>query len=205
MQRPTARDPPESIAQFLQFHEQMDFKGIPTYGPKWIVDMRNVRGYRQVMSRVPSKLRGPERTYLGGCITRILAILSIPGKYERLLQQHNTTIAETEELTPCDFGADPAMLSDTDVAILLAQKGMSVASAADAWQFCIEYVNAQIQNPDTFITRQLMSSILYDVKSANSSPPPGLHDFHSDQYARTVPSHRRASKTGKTTGSNKRR
>jgi hypothetical protein len=194
MSRPTALDTPERIAQYLQFNEDRDFKGIPVCGPNWIIDMRDVRGYKQVMARLPPKVRGQpadERMYFGKCLTRVLSVLAIPGKYASILHETNTVIADAEQLIPCDFGKDPVALSDADVAVLLAERGMSVAAAADAWQFCINYVKSQVQKPDSFIYHHLMVRIMESATSANVAPPPGLHSIQEDQYPRTVPSKRR--------------
>ncbi|KAJ7870684.1 hypothetical protein B0H13DRAFT_1896097 [Mycena leptocephala] len=171
MKKPTGHASPEQIAQFIQFNEDTDFKGIPICGPNWVVDMRDVRGYKQVMTRTPSRVRGQpeqERVYHGKCLTRILSILAIPGKYELLLNENNAVI-EAERFVPCNFGADPSALSDADVALLLAERGMGVAAAADAWQFCYNYVKAQVQNPDSFIVSDSMARILSILEASRAS------------------------------------
>ncbi|KAJ7263210.1 hypothetical protein B0H12DRAFT_296164 [Mycena haematopus] len=190
MTRPTALDAPIHIAHFIQFHEETDFKGIPTSGkPHWVVDMRDVRGYRQVMSRAPPKTRGQpvmERQRFGNCLTRLLQIIAVPGKYAQLLTETGTTVAEQESLTQCTFGHDPSCLSDAEVAVLLAQRGMTTAIADDAWQFCVRYILSQVANPDSFLSVRALQEILN--ASQSSSSPPGLYTFDQDQYPRTIPS-----------------
>jgi hypothetical protein len=207
MSRPTALDTPKRIAEYLQFNEEDDFKGIPTSGPSWIIDMRDVRGYKQVMSRLPPKIRGQpvaEQIHFGKCVMRLLSVLAIPGKYGSILQETNAVIADTERLIPCNFGTNPTALSDADVAVLLAERGMTVAVAADTWQFCINYVKAQIQKPDSFIHQQTMVQIFESATSANVAPPPRLHSLESDQFPRSVPSKHRKLKVAAKTGPTRR-
>ncbi|KAJ7747576.1 hypothetical protein B0H16DRAFT_1462056 [Mycena metata] len=62
MQRPQPADHPLTIAHFLQHNEDTTFKGIPTSGPKWVIDMRDVLAvpgeYSKLLSRT-NKQVGP--------------------------------------------------------------------------------------------------------------------------------------------------
>ncbi|KAJ7649387.1 hypothetical protein DFH06DRAFT_1331758 [Mycena polygramma] len=197
MTRPTALDEPIRIAQFLQFHEETDFKGIPISGePLWAIDMRDVRGYRQIMGRAPAKVKAQslmDRLFFGRCLTRLLRIIAVPGKYAQLLHETDIIIAPQERLTPCDFGPNPDRLSDAQVASLLAQRGVTTAIADDSWQFCDRYLRAQILRPDTFLNLPTLREILQSSQ-ASGSHPPGLYPAEQDQYPRTVPSMRKGNR-----------
>ncbi|KAJ7606581.1 hypothetical protein DFH06DRAFT_1347962 [Mycena polygramma] len=194
MSRPTALDEPIRIAQFLQFHEEADFKGIPISGePLWAIDMRDVRGYRQIMGRAPAKDKAQslmDRLFFGRCLTRLLRIIAVPGKYAQLLHETDIIIAPQERLTPCDFGPNPDYLSDAQVASLLAQQGVTTAIADDSWQFCDHYLRAQITKPDSFLNLPTLREILQSSQ-ASGSHAPGLYPAEQDQYPRTVPSMRK--------------
>ncbi|KAJ7438041.1 hypothetical protein B0H11DRAFT_2254977 [Mycena galericulata] len=190
MRRPAVTDSDIDIAHFLQFNEEVDFKGIPLRGAQFMVDMRDVRGYRQVMGRAPRKIRVPDNNYqhAAHCIARILQILTIPGEYERLLKEQGVTVIAAEDLTPCDFGESPAALSNHQVARLLADRGLSLAVADDAWQFCRNYVQAQVASPDPFFDKGAMKQLLQDVGPRTA---PGLKPIDDDMYPRSIPSKRR--------------
>ncbi|KAJ7715637.1 hypothetical protein B0H16DRAFT_1741797 [Mycena metata] len=190
MQRPQPADHPLTIAHFLQHNEETTFKGIPTSGPKWVIDMRDVRGYREVASRVPVKPRTEAtqaRFYRFRCLTRVLEVLAVPGKYSNLLSESNKQVGPVVSLTPCVFGEKPESLSDADVAVLLAEKGLTVSSADDSWQFCYKYLAAHAAQPDSTTTAQML-----DLWSRISTafPPPGLNSSDADQYLKSFASER---------------
>ncbi|KAJ7460123.1 hypothetical protein B0H11DRAFT_1924166 [Mycena galericulata] len=188
MTRPVCSDPPELIAQFLQYHEETNFRGIPLYGPAYTVDLRDVRGYRQVMGRAPPKRRSSEGDYTAECITRVLQILAIPGKYARLLQKANIVVAPEEDLSPCPWGTSPADLPDADVARLLAQSGLTTLVADDSWQFCRNFIQSQINAPDKAFNVAAMNEILKGMEKCPD--PPRLRPLHVDTFRSTVPKKR---------------
>ncbi|KAJ7468360.1 hypothetical protein B0H11DRAFT_2239147 [Mycena galericulata] len=186
MRRPAVTDSPEDIAHFLQFNEEMGFKGIPLRGEQWMVDMRDIRGYREVMGRAPRKTRFPSNNYqyLAHCVTQILRILTIPGEYGRLLKEQGVAVTAAEDLSPCNFGDRPAALSNGQVARLLADKGLSLAAADDAWQFCCNYAQAQVASPDPFFDPDVMRQLLGDVGARSA---PRLKPIAVDMYPRSIP------------------
>ncbi|KAJ7475451.1 hypothetical protein B0H11DRAFT_1917982 [Mycena galericulata] len=188
MTRPVCSDPPELIAQFLQYHEETNFRGIPLYGPAYTVDLRDVRGYRQVMGRAPPKRRSSEGDYTAECITRVLQILAIPGKYARLLQKANIVVAPEEDLSPCPWGTSPADLPDADVARLLVQSGLTTLVADDSWQFCRNFIQSQINAPDKAFNVAAMNEILKGMEKCPD--PPRLRPLHVDTFRSTVPKKR---------------
>ncbi|KAJ7498520.1 hypothetical protein FB451DRAFT_1427 [Mycena latifolia] len=110
----------------------------------WVIDMRDARGHQQVMCRAPHKLRGQpviDRLRHERGLFSILRILTVPGKYRQLLQDTNAVV-ELPKLKPCAFlfsmATDPTPLADTAIALLLAQRGLSVAAADDAWQVLLQ-------------------------------------------------------------------
>ncbi|KAJ7447350.1 hypothetical protein B0H11DRAFT_1929719 [Mycena galericulata] len=118
MKKPTADDPPESLARWLQFNKSAVIKGVTVSE-------------------------------------------AVPGRYADGLQKTAATIAGRPSLTPCAFTG--ARLSDSDVVVLLAAKGLTAAAADDAWQFCYKFVNAQAQQPDPPVSQSDMHDILRDA------------------------------------------
>ncbi|KAJ7017431.1 hypothetical protein C8F04DRAFT_1279518 [Mycena alexandri] len=181
---------PLLIAHFLQHNEETNFKGIPTSGPEWVIDLRDVRGYREVESRVPGKVKGegPDaRFYRIHSLTRVLEVLAVPGKYSALLSSLDKQVAPIASLTPCVFGPNPFSLSDGEVAALLADKGLTVALADDSWQYCYKHLEAHAARPDQSTTKQLLM-LWNTISAAAPAPPPGLQSPAADRYPRTVPS-----------------
>ncbi|KAJ7038734.1 hypothetical protein C8F04DRAFT_1255656 [Mycena alexandri] len=190
MARPKPADDPLLIAHFLQHNEETNFKGIPTSGPEWVIDLRDVRGYREVESRVPGKVKGegPDaRFYRIHSLTRVLEVLAVPGKYSALLSSLDKQVAPIASLTPCVFGPNPFSLSDGEVAALLADKGLTVALADDSWQYCYKHLEAHAARPDQSTTKQLLT-LWNTISAAAPAPPPGLQSPAADRYPRTVPS-----------------
>ncbi len=117
-------------------------------------------------------------------MARLLQILAVPGRYPGLLAANSITIASVVSLSSCPFGLNPLLLSDAQVAGLLADKGLTVRVADDSWQFCRHYLSAQVTEPDTFAAGQLVE-LFRSVEAA--SAPPGLNPYAIDWYPRTVP------------------
>ncbi|KAJ7440103.1 hypothetical protein B0H11DRAFT_2253263 [Mycena galericulata] len=188
MARPGCDASPELIAQFLQYNRETTFKGIPLQGAAHTVDLRDVRGYRQVMGRAPLRARRvDDRIPFFQGVTRILQILGIPGKYARLLEEGNFVVATAEDLSPCTFGTSPAIISDAEVACLLAQRGLTSVAADDCWQFCRNYVDAQIAAPDKGVDIDAMRALCEEMKKLPC--PPGLRPSSEDQSIGRLAAH----------------
>ncbi|KAJ7438698.1 hypothetical protein B0H11DRAFT_1935133, partial [Mycena galericulata] len=181
MKKPTADDPPESLARWLQFNKSAVIKGV-TVSEAGTVDLRDVRGYHQVMTRLPLEKRGNRANHYARCVTSVLRVLTVPGRYADGLQKTAATIAGRPSLTPCAFTG--ARLSDSDVVVLLAAKGLTAAAADDAWQFCYKFVNAQAQQPDPPVSQSDMHDILRDASEVikTRGQPLGIRPAHEDEF-----------------------
>ncbi|KAJ7821429.1 hypothetical protein B0H14DRAFT_3471491 [Mycena olivaceomarginata] len=190
MKRPAPSDSPYDIAQYLQHNEETEFKGIPLSMPGFVVDMRDVRGYRQVFSRLPTyqKEALDEKFHVSRCLLRLLLVLAVPGRYTELLAQQHVVIAPTAALTACDWGQQPLALTDGEVCVLLAASGLTAAVAHDSWQFCYHYLQASAARPDIYVTSALLE--LWD-RIKDATPPPGLDSADADRYPRNVPGKRK--------------
>ncbi|KAJ7857415.1 hypothetical protein B0H14DRAFT_3638944, partial [Mycena olivaceomarginata] len=190
MKRPAPSDSPDDIAQYLQHNEETEFKGIPLSMPDFDVNMRDVRGYRQVFSRVLTypKVELAEKFHASRCLTRLLLVLAVPGRYTKLLAQQHIVVAPTAALTVCDWGQQPLALTDGEVCVLLAASGLTAAVADDSWQFCYRYLRASAARPDIYVTSDLLE-LWHRIKDA--TPPPGLHSAAANIYARSVPGKRK--------------
>ena len=149
MTMPSREEPPEQLARWLQFHELTNIKGIPICGPDWVVDLRNVRGYHEVMSRAPPKPRNKNRTgrkahQLG--VFAILNVLGVPEKYSKLLRAGKFSIASQVKWEPLPFR--DALQTDQITAQLLAAQGLSLAVANDTWLFCYNYIKSLAASED---------------------------------------------------------
>jgi hypothetical protein len=158
--------------------------------PGFVVDMRDVRGYRQVFSRLPTyqKEALDEKFHVSRCLLRLLLVLAIPGRYTELLAQQHVVIAPTAALTVCDWGQQPLALTDGEVCVLLAASGLTAAVAHDSWQFCYHYLQASAARPDIYVTSNLLQ-LWHRIKDA--TPPPGLYSADADRYLRHVPGKRK--------------
>ncbi|KAJ7683357.1 hypothetical protein B0H17DRAFT_1137844 [Mycena rosella] len=181
MPRPTPHDPPEQLAQWLQFREIGDSDGIPSDGPEWIVDMRDVRGHQEVMCRVPPKARGQP----------VLRVLAVPGRYRELLSANGITVGPPD-LSPCAFqdhsinSVNSPQPTDIAVAFLLAERGLTVAVADDAWQFCHKYVASRAEKTRSHEMGDLRRAI--NVALESTPRPAGLRSEADDRRPRPGPS-----------------
>ncbi|KAJ6593035.1 hypothetical protein B0H19DRAFT_1055687 [Mycena capillaripes] len=146
MPKPTAHDPPELLACWLQFRGEMVVSGI-SFHNNFSIDLRDLRGHNEIMARV-SSARNPgkhERLRRQRCIMAMLKVLAIPGEYSALVCAGNYPIADSVSHSPLTLQENS---TDADVARLLASQGMTTATADDAWQYCYKVVRSMI-DPDS--------------------------------------------------------
>lgn len=199
MSRPGPQDDYLLLAQWLQHREVVNFKGVPLSAPNFDVDLRDVRGHQQVFSRVPHPTHGSDpapKRRRRRCIIALMRILTVPGLYRDLICQHSVLIDALPRLTSCDFpeSADEVdLLSNEEIVVLLAKRGLSLADADDLWQFCYRYIRAEFAAGESEFQNVDLIKILASAEDALKSRgfPPGLNTQQEDIYRRTVPSHRR--------------
>ncbi|KAJ6573299.1 hypothetical protein B0H10DRAFT_1964119 [Mycena sp. CBHHK59/15] len=186
MRQPTAHDPLELYARWLQFNEFTNIKGIPICGPHWIVDLRDVQGYHQVTSRTPHKGRKTQCLQYGKSLFAMLRVLAMTGMYKSILESTNMQVAVEVKLLPCDFGDQP--LNDVDVTRLLAARGMTVAIADDSWQWCYKFLQAQVVECDDYFVEDEIVGLVARVNAAvvNGPLPEGLNPANQDQFATSI-------------------
>ncbi|KAJ7755948.1 hypothetical protein B0H16DRAFT_1458469 [Mycena metata] len=203
MPKPGPRDDYLLLAQWLQHREVEDFKGIPLKGPDFTVDLRDPRGYQQVFSRVPYHRHGNDprpKEHRQRCVLALLRILTVPKLYESLVRQHHIPIHPIPQLEPCDFpesAHEVERLTNSEIATLLAKRGLAVADADDLWQFCHHYVRAHIGavGPNDFQDADLVGILLSEDAAMKSfGTPLGIRKQELDVYPRSVPGFRRPSK-----------
>ncbi|KAJ7432489.1 WD40-repeat-containing domain protein [Mycena galericulata] len=160
MKAPGYDKPPEFFARWIQVHGDTRIKGVPI-GPDRVVDLRDVRGRNNIMSRVP----GPpasrkDRLHHSMCLFAVLKVLAIPGAYHRILIQHDIRVASDTSLA-CMFSAEYLQPpSDEDVVRLLASQGLTVEAATDSWQFCVKFLQAHVQQKTTLFDAGALKALL---------------------------------------------
>ncbi|KAJ7739532.1 hypothetical protein B0H16DRAFT_1465189 [Mycena metata] len=200
MTRPQPQDDYVLLAQWLQHREVMDFPGIPLSPSDFTVDLRDARGYQQVFTRVPNHSHGSDpapKRRRSRCVLGIMRVLTVPGQYADLTSARSLHIQSNPVLAPCAF-PDTAeavdLLTVEEIATLLGQRGLTVADADDAWQFCHRFVRAEFgadrhaDYPDGDLVPIIASE---DTALKMRGLPPGLNAHHEDLYPRSVPGHRR--------------
>ncbi|KAJ7082268.1 hypothetical protein B0H15DRAFT_952651 [Mycena belliarum] len=194
MQRPLANAPPERLVQWLQFREVRDYRGIPLMGPNFTANMRHARGHQEIMSRAPIRVHGQSlfaRTLHEQALIPILRVLAMPNRYAQLIQDNHIDIVSPARLIPCDFPLNEvAQLSDETIASLLADRGLSILAADDAWQFAFQYVNDYVSTGPAGSLLDAVKLIQSQVEEAlvTTVEPPGLKPALDDEFPRTVPS-----------------
>ncbi|KAJ7603614.1 hypothetical protein DFH06DRAFT_1350071 [Mycena polygramma] len=127
--------PPQLLACWLQFQEHITIPGIP-FGPDLMVDLRDIRGYKEVQSRVPAVAKSDRQTH-DRCLLAILEILAVPGKYASLLHLHHIQVASQVKHLPLHVTSSSRV---EDVAKLLGAQGLTEVVADDTWQYCRKVV-----------------------------------------------------------------
>ncbi|KAJ7668600.1 hypothetical protein DFH06DRAFT_1126075 [Mycena polygramma] len=191
MQKPTAHDDPTAFAKWMQFNSDVKIQGIPVH--EGTVDLRDVRGYHQITTRVIVKQRGTWSNLYYRSLFAILHVLAIPWRYRELLQIADAQVAETPSLTPCAV-AGGQMLTDIEMTRLLAAKGLTVQIADDTWQYCYKFVEAEAECTESHFGLDNILELLENIRQreAIDGRPPGLNPSAQDQYGKVnVPDKRR--------------
>ncbi|KAJ7791411.1 hypothetical protein B0H14DRAFT_3500483 [Mycena olivaceomarginata] len=183
MQMPGKNEAPELFARWIQFHELTNIKGVPMCGPEWVVDLRNIRGYHQVMARIPPKTNQGQRVrkHRSYCLLAIVKVLAIPGEYANLVRLTKSPIASSTRLDPLPITIGQ-QITNEEVTRILAAQGLTVAVADDAWQFCFNYLKASAASSPAADTAALL--VVVETALKNTPPPSGLHPASQDQYKR---------------------
>ncbi|KAJ7601370.1 hypothetical protein DFH06DRAFT_1154218 [Mycena polygramma] len=190
MQKPTAHDDPSAFAKWMQFNSDVNIQGIPVH--EGTVDLRDVRGYHQITTRVIVKQRGTWSNLYYRSLFAILHVLAIPGRYRELLQIADAQVAETPSLTPCAV-VGGQMLTDIETTRLLAAKGLTVQIADDTWQYCYKFVEAEAERTESHFGLDNILELLKHIRQreAVDGRPPGLNPSAQDQYGKVdVPNKR---------------
>ncbi|KAF8214515.1 hypothetical protein K438DRAFT_1955561 [Mycena galopus ATCC 62051] len=176
---------PEFFARWLQFRKATNINGIPLSGPDWVVDLRNVRGYHQVHSRIPPKgTTKAERKHHGNCLIAILRVLAVPGKYPALLNRLGLTVAETPRLEALPIPIDQPNFDDKRITRVLSEQGLTIAVANDAWQFCRNLVFdlASSQNSIAGEAANVKSLVEAALRDSGMPPPCAIRPAEEDRY-----------------------
>jgi hypothetical protein len=182
MSKPTANDTPQRLAEWLQFNDDEAIQGIHVVNG--VVDLRDVRGHQQVMARAGPRQRGKyAHTYLTG-LFRIASLLAVPGLYEDIVQAMQIQIAPEPDMSACSFATPNS--TDADVAQLLAQKGLAIATANDAWQYCFKFLEEEVMKPTPSIDRDEALAALQRAREQLGvhSRPLGLSPLANDLYSK---------------------
>ncbi|KAJ7776468.1 hypothetical protein B0H16DRAFT_1449899 [Mycena metata] len=180
---PGPDEPVDILARWLHFHQHRDIIGLPVSSPEYIVDLRLVRGYREVIFRSPSKIARPnkdERRARERSIRAIVDLLGVPGQYACLVQEHGVRISRVVAHNDIRLGTGD--YGKSLVVRLLAVQGLTVAVADDTWKFCYEYLKSVARRAhDNGVTDLLR---LIEDKLAAGHVPPGLNSPEDDRFTR---------------------
>ncbi|KAJ7287672.1 hypothetical protein C8J57DRAFT_1215806 [Mycena rebaudengoi] len=146
--------PPEDFALWFRFNENTTYPGVPSKGPEWIFDLRNVRGH----NTVEAQARGD------ACMRT---------EYAKLVDKNCLDVAD-------GFTASAGVLyksSNVDLACALGATGLSKAEADDAWQFALKSVEAREASPEKM---SLLSTVEQTVKEHGR--PQSMHEPSEDKH-----------------------
>ncbi|KAF8172371.1 hypothetical protein K438DRAFT_1772731 [Mycena galopus ATCC 62051] len=189
MKMPHPSAAPQLLACWLQFQEHAGLRGVHVCGPHWDVDLRDLRGYKEIMSRVPEMRKNSgctDRRDRQRCILAILDVLALPHRYSELLSADRCAVATEVRYYPLSLQQGQ---QDLAVSRLLAAQGLTVAVADDAWQYAYRYIKSiaedrSVRNATTDAARNLLANIEARLRDG---PPPGLKSEEEDRFRR--PSH----------------
>lgn len=176
---PSKDDPPHEFARWMQFHELTNIPGVPTSAERnWVVDCRDIRGYHQVMCRVPPKTPNQSqaaRKHRSACLFAILNVLAIPREYTRLLSSTDALVATVAQLTPLPLAVGKETTKE-QTTHMLASQGLTARIADDTWQFCFNYLVAKAKESSD------AADLLAHVQEAlrTTTKPAGLHPHSED-------------------------
>lgn len=181
MKKPSWKEPPELLAQWMQFNEVQNIRGVPIQGPDWIVDLRDVRGLHRVMAIVSSSRHQKQ------LLRAVIRLLVVPREYSRLLDVMGLRVAGVSSWLSPPTLPHPPPFTNQDVAWLLAAASVSRADADDWWQFALNYTLAQSAASNTPPeTAMEISTLLNRVRQMvdERGRPPGMRDQSDDRYLR---------------------
>ncbi|KAF8177533.1 hypothetical protein K438DRAFT_1978510 [Mycena galopus ATCC 62051] len=178
---------PQLLACWLQFQEHTGLNGVHVCGPHWDIDLRDLRGYREVMSRVPEMRKtsgSTDHRNRQHCIFAILGVLAIPGRYAELLHADKCAVATQVQYSPLSLQQGP---TDLAVSRLLAAQGLAVPVADDAWQYAYRYIKSvaedqSVHNARTDSAQKLLANAKAQLRY--SPPPVGLKSLEEDRFQR---------------------
>ncbi|KAF8179259.1 hypothetical protein K438DRAFT_2177273 [Mycena galopus ATCC 62051] len=187
MKMPPPSASPQLLACWLQFQEHTGLNGVHVCGPHWDVDLRDLRGYREVMSRVPEMRKtsgSADRRNRQHCIFAILDVLAVPGRYAELLHADKCAVATQVQYSPLSLQQGP---TDLAVSRLLAAQGLTVTVADDAWQYAYRYIKSvaedqSVHNARTDAAQKLLANA--EARLRYSPPPVGLKSSEEDRFQR---------------------
>ncbi|KAF8198238.1 hypothetical protein K438DRAFT_1966980 [Mycena galopus ATCC 62051] len=180
MKMPPPTASPQLLACWLQFQEYTGLDSVHLCGPHWDVDLRDLRGYKEVMGRVPEMRKNSgstDRRDRQRCILAILDVLVLPGRYAELLRADRCAVATQVLYSPLSLQQGHR---DLAVSRLLAAQGLTVAVADDAWQYAYRYIKSVADNLNVHYARR-------DAQLRDHSLPVGLNSSEEDRFRR--PSH----------------
>lgn len=160
--------------------------GVRAVGPDKAVDLRALRGYRALATLLPPATgsRPKAKARYRANLTAVLHVLAIPGAYRRALEQLSLTVPWVE-LSPCTFDSEPG--SDAVVRSLV-QHGLTPKVADDCWRYCVNFLDAQIANPDpqSGYDKQKLAALRARVQVAveREGPPPSVRSERNDCFPR---------------------
>ncbi|KAJ7177697.1 hypothetical protein C8R46DRAFT_1212438 [Mycena filopes] len=178
MKMPSRDQPIQTFARWIQFH-RLPILGIVFHDPDCTLDMRDLRGHREVQSRLPAKHSrdgSAQRKLRRQAELEIVSLLAVPEKYSLLLRQTNTPISPFVSYLPLS----PPPLNDEHVAKLLAAQGMTPAVANNAQQYAYNFIMSAAASGDTQYI-QVKAGLAHVGKSF---APPGLNSAEVDRFPR---------------------
>ncbi|KAJ6482802.1 hypothetical protein C8R47DRAFT_1217721 [Mycena vitilis] len=181
MKMPTCDQSPEVFARWMQVGRVDRIKGIPTCGPDWVVDLRDVRGHNCIMPRVPVKTRFREDIHhRTTCLLAVLRVLTRPRAYSKRLGQLGISVAQKIRFS-CAFEKRQEP-TDDDVVQILANQGLTQEAADDAWQFAVKLLQTLSKMLDPDRHREATTLLELAKKDAElEGSPPGLYAPELDQ------------------------
>ncbi|KAJ7148973.1 hypothetical protein C8R43DRAFT_952217 [Mycena crocata] len=174
--------PPEIFGRWLQLHKH-PVMGVPLQ-PDGLVDLRDVRGRNAVLSRVPPKTKHKSalrqhRLWL----LAVLRVLSLPGAYSNLLQEHRILVAE--KISSSFFKEVETEPPEDEVVRLLANQGLTTATADDAWQYSVNVLTEAATSGNPIATCVIAQNLLdrTNQKVKMGGRPQGINARELDQLS----------------------
>lgn len=187
MKKPTHHEPPQLLACWFQFREEIAVPGL-SFRHNFAIDLRDLRGRNEIVPRVSAahKMGRNERAKRDRRLMAILEVLAIPGEYMRLIQRGSYRI--TSAITHSVLELEEESTSE-NVACLLASQGLTMATADDAWQYCYNLVQlmAADDRSSNFSTSPVDAKALLariDSKVAEIGKPTGINSPDEDIFPR---------------------